>query len=92
MNVLKNRMIPNCIIYDVYRNDSKYFYNMITTVLGKCVHKIYIHRSGNGYDVLIVFKNVSYLTQIQHKFVNTLDYNNPIRIDHHGETYHLYKD
>ena len=85
-------MIPNCIIYGVNRSDSIYFYNMMTQVLGNCVNKVYIQKSNRKYDVLIVFKNVDYLTPKQQRFIDSIDRNNPVKIEYHNQTYYLYMD
>ena len=92
-NIKKNRMIiPSCMIYGVSFNNKDYFYNMIDTVLGDCLKKVYICKSGNEYDIYFQFKHVHNFTNVQKSFAKSLDRNIPVRIDYRGKSYYVYLD
>ena len=82
--------IPNCMIYDVRNDSPKYYRDMITDVLGDCVQNVYVPRSGNLYDVLIVFKSIR-LTNNQEEFRNALNRRVPITIQYNRQQYKVYQ-
>ena len=84
--------IPNCMIYGVHNNNPNHYRTMMTNILGNCVHNVYICRSGNAYDVLIVFKAIQRFKNNQEAFRNALNRRTPIIIEYQGNEYQVFKD
>lgn len=85
-------IIPNCMIYDVHNNNPNHYRTMMTNLLGNCVHNVYVCRSGDLYDVLIVFKPIHRFKNNQEPFRNALNRRNPVIINYQGNKYEVYEE